>query len=118
MFKAKATLLPKGSNKQNCAFLHDIEYMHAFQARQILQADGLLVIITPDSSHVGRNARMVRDWKMVIENLGFRRWRYEKLRHLHCMAFRKIEQLLERPTDAELTIPQVHSTYIGQMRMP
>ena len=33
---------------------------------------------------------MMRSWKTAIEALGFRRWRYVKLDHLHCMAFRKL----------------------------
>ena len=53
--------------------------------------DGLLLIVTPDSHSQHRNAPMMRSWKGAIESLGFRRCRYIKQEHLHCLAFRKIE---------------------------
>jgi hypothetical protein len=42
------------------------------------------------------NAPMIKSWKKAIESLGFVRWHYIKLKHLHCMAFRKVQ--LERET--------------------
>lgn len=62
------------------------------KAHQLLMVNGLLVIITPDSHHQNRNAPMMKSWKQAIESLGFTRWRYVKLEHLHCMAFSKIQQ--------------------------
>ncbi|CAD5115624.1 DgyrCDS4579 [Dimorphilus gyrociliatus] len=59
------------------------------KAYEVLKGDGLLVIITPDSSHQNKNMNMIKSWKLAMENLGFTRWRYEKLQHLHCMAYRK-----------------------------
>ena len=38
-----------------------------------------------------RNAPMIRSWRTALEALGFSRWRYVKLEHLHCMAFRKLD---------------------------
>ncbi|XP_014675306.1 PREDICTED: probable methyltransferase BTM2 homolog, partial [Priapulus caudatus] len=58
-------------------------------AHALLRDGGLLVVVTPDSKHVNRNAPQMRAWRAAVESLGFRRWRYEKLAHLHCMAFRK-----------------------------
>lgn len=60
------------------------------KAHKLLALNGLLLIITPDSSHQNRNAPMIRSWRVAIESLGFRRWRYVKQEHLHCMAFRKV----------------------------
>jgi hypothetical protein len=54
----------------------------------------LLLIVTPDSHKQHRNAPMIKSWKKAIESLGFVRWHYIKLKHLHCMAFRKVQ--LER----------------------
>ena len=59
------------------------------KAHQLLQMNGLLLIITPDSSHQNRNQGMVKSWRTAIESLGFTRWRYIKDTHLHYMAFRK-----------------------------
>ncbi|ELT89514.1 hypothetical protein CAPTEDRAFT_172681 [Capitella teleta] len=61
------------------------------RAHQLLMRNGLLLIITPDSHAVHKNAAQMRAWKTAIESLGFRRWRYVKQEHLHCMAFRKTE---------------------------
>lgn len=60
-------------------------------AHKLLKLNGLLLIITPDSKHVNHNAHQMKSWKMAIEFIGFRRWRYVKLKHLHCMAFRKTQ---------------------------
>ncbi|XP_022081226.1 probable methyltransferase BMT2 homolog isoform X2 [Acanthaster planci] len=60
------------------------------KAHQLLQLHGLLLIITPDSSHQNRNAAMVKSWRKALESLGFRRWLYVKDTHLHYMAFRKV----------------------------
>ncbi len=32
----------------------------------------------------------MKSWKRAIESLGFKRWKYVKQEHLHCMAFRKV----------------------------
>ena len=60
------------------------------KAHKLLRLNGLLLIITPDSSHQNKNAAMMKSWKTGIESLGFVRWKYEKQTHLHCMAFRKV----------------------------
>ena len=52
--------------------------------------NGLLLIITPDSQHQNKNAAMMKSWKQAIESMGFKRWKYVKQQHLHCMAFRKV----------------------------
>ena len=59
-------------------------------AWKLLMVDGLLLVVTPDSRPQHRNRRFTRDWRNAIESIGFARCRYEKLQHLHCMAFRKL----------------------------
>lgn len=60
-------------------------------AHKALCLHGLLLIITPDSSHQNRHAGMMKSWKLCIESLGFHRWKYIKDTHLHCIAFRKTQ---------------------------
>lgn len=61
------------------------------KAHKLLMINGLLLIVSPDSHQQHRNAAMVKSWKRAIESMGFNRYRYVKLEHLHCMAFRKIK---------------------------
>lgn len=60
------------------------------KAHRLLRINGILLIVTPDSSHQNKNAAMMKSWKTGIETLGFVRWKYQKQTHLHCMAFRKV----------------------------
>lgn len=34
---------------------------------------------------------MIRSWISAITSLGFSKWKYEKLEHIHCIVFRKIQ---------------------------
>ena len=60
------------------------------KAHRLLCTNGILLIVTPDSSHQNKNSAMIKSWKTGIESLGFVRWKYQKQTHLHCMAFRKV----------------------------
>ncbi|CAL7933585.1 unnamed protein product [Xylocopa violacea] len=64
-------------------------YICCKKAYELLQAGGILFIISPDSKHVGANAKIMKSWKYVLSKLGFMRIKYEKLRHIHCIIFRK-----------------------------
>lgn len=79
-----------------------------FNAHKILRMHGLLLVITPDSSHQNRHAALMKQWKSGIEGLGFSRWKYSKEEHLHCMAFRKVTSVtcMREDDDHQLTIPQ------------
>ena len=50
----------------------------------------------------------MKDWKNAIESLGFSRCCYEKLRHIHCMVFRKVAAVSVPPLDYSdyMYIPQ------------
>ncbi|EZA60229.1 hypothetical protein DMN91_011214 [Ooceraea biroi] len=58
-------------------------------AYDVLKSGGALIIVSPDSKHVGANAKLMKSWRYTLSKLGFMRIRYEKLRHIHCLAFRK-----------------------------
>lgn len=64
-------------------------------AHRVLSIHGLLLIITPDSSHQNKHAKMMKSWKTAIEAIGFHRWKYVKETHLHCLAFRKTSHTLD-----------------------
>ena len=97
-------------------------------AHRVLNLHGLLLVITPDSSHQNRHASFMVEWKHCIEAAGFHRcmlmllfeflldpltyrWKYDKLSHLHCMAFRKVKPTRQDYSDVmlhhlSLAIPQ------------
>jgi SAM-dependent methyltransferase len=68
-----------------------LRYECCRRARTLLKPGGLLLIVTPDSNHVAKGAARMKRWRGAVEALGFRRWRYEKLKHAHAMAFRVVE---------------------------
>ncbi|XP_077329523.1 S-adenosylmethionine sensor upstream of mTORC1 isoform X2 [Lithobates pipiens] len=81
------------------------------KAHELLALNGLLLIITPDSSHQNRHAMMMKSWKIAIESLGFKRMTYSKFSHMHLMAFRKTSlkttsDLITRNYPDMLYIPQ------------
>jgi hypothetical protein len=54
---------------------------------------------------------MMKSWKIAIESLGFKRFKYSKFSHMHLMAFRKISlkttsDLVSRNYPGMLYIPQ------------
>ena len=72
-----------------------LRYKACEKARKVLKTNsGLLIIITPDSCHQGRNLNVIRSWKICLATLGFTRIYYEKREHIHCMAFLKLDQNL------------------------
>lgn len=59
------------------------------KAYRLLKKGGILFIISPDSKHIGANVKLIKSWRYVLSKLGFMRIKYEKLRHIHCLIFRK-----------------------------
>lgn len=59
------------------------------KAYQLLAPEGIFIVITPDSKHVGANAKIMKTWRYALALMGFGRIKYEKLEHITCMAFRK-----------------------------
>lgn len=59
------------------------------QAYQALKTEGILIIITPDSKNQHKNMKLLKTWRWVLAQMGFRRIKIEKLMNLSCLAFRK-----------------------------
>ncbi|XP_018335364.1 S-adenosylmethionine sensor upstream of mTORC1 [Agrilus planipennis] len=79
VFSLLLEYLPSPEQRLNCCL----------NAYKVLQHEGILLIITPDSKHVGSNAKIMLTWRFILSEIGFSRIKYEKLPYLHCMAFRK-----------------------------
>lgn len=69
------------------------------KANRLLRKNGLLLLIESDSAHEHRNSHQIRAWKNALHSIGFIRYRYQKLMHLHCMAFRKKESVCQITED-------------------
>lgn len=59
------------------------------KAYQLLVPEGLFILITPDSKAAHSNYQMINSWRDALAAIGLRRIKYDKLKHAHCMAFRK-----------------------------
>lgn len=59
------------------------------RAYRLLRTEGILIIITPDSKHVGANARLMKTWRYTLALMGFNRVKHDKLQHITCLVFRK-----------------------------
>ncbi|KAJ6644574.1 S-adenosylmethionine sensor upstream of mTORC1, partial [Pseudolycoriella hygida] len=59
------------------------------KAYEILDTEGILIIIVPDSKHVGANAKLLKNWRYTLAMMGFSRIKFEKFVHITCMVFRK-----------------------------
>jgi len=66
------------------------------RARKVLMDDGrgVLLIVTPHSTDKGHCAHkalpVLKEWRASIESMGFERVRYERMRSVHCLAFRTV----------------------------
>lgn len=79
MFCLLLEYLPSSQQRINCCE----------KAFQVLKTEGVLIIITPDSSHEMKNSKLIKNWRWTLAKIGFQRIKIEKLRNLTCMAFRK-----------------------------
>ncbi len=60
-------------------------------AIRLLKPFGLLLIVSPDSSHQGKNLNQRRSWRLGLAKLGLLRIYDSKLQHLHCSGYVKVE---------------------------
>lgn len=85
-------------------------------AYNLLKYEGILIIITPDSNHVGSNAKVIKSWRYVLAKHGFTRVKYEKLPYLHCMVFRKalLKEVAQRWAELHASEAFFEEIYIPQ----
>jgi len=62
------------------------------KAAEILEKDGLLVIVTPDSCHSTKNSRQLKDWRTGLGLMGLAKVTYEKTKHFHGLTYRKVSE--------------------------
>lgn len=79
VFSLLLEYLPTSEQRLNCCE----------KAYKLLKNEGLLVIITPDSKHLGVNAKLMKTWRYALAQMGLGRIKIEKLEHITCMVFRK-----------------------------
>lgn len=84
------------------------------KANELLRQNGLLILIESDSAHQNRNAHQIRAWKEALTGIGFVRYKYEKLAHLHCMAFRKVNDIKDHICDVNGVIDNSEMMFIPQ----
>ena len=88
------------------------------KAHLLLRPHGILLIVTPDSSHQNRHVEMIKSWHTAIEDIGFHRCIYHKSQHMHCMVFRKSRppvplSSLQAKHSKSLYIPQDFNTSLS-----
>lgn len=59
------------------------------KAYDLLIPEGVLIVITPDSKNSNCNMDIVKSWRYLFAEMGFRRIKQEKLPYINCMIFRK-----------------------------
>jgi len=77
------------------------------RAVQLLREDGLLCIVTPDSSHMGRNCQQIKSWRQGLSLLGMTKVKYEKSQHFHGLVYRKPRLILQQLISTEAEIASV-----------
>ncbi|XP_030762876.1 S-adenosylmethionine sensor upstream of mTORC1 [Sitophilus oryzae] len=88
----------------------DLRLKCCTKAYELLKFEGILIIITPDSNHIGSNAKIIKSWKYVLSQYGFSRVYYDKLPHMHCMVFRKT-MLIEIARRWAVLNKRIHDIY-------
>jgi len=82
------------------------------KAIDLLQPFGILFIVTPDSSHQGKNQNQMKSWRLAMAKLGMIRIYIDKLKHVTCLGYVKIEQSRRGITEFE----KVFQSEIGQIQ--
>ena len=68
---------------------------------ELLMEDGLLCIVTPDSSHQAKNMHQIKSWRRGLQRMGMRNVAYHKSKHFHGIVCRKPSQIVHDLTKEE-----------------
>ena len=82
------------------------------KAIDLLKPFGVLFIVTPDSSHQGKNQNQMKSWRLAMAKLGMIRIYIDKLKHVTCLGYVKIEQSRCGSSEFE----KVFQSEIGQIQ--
>lgn len=82
-------------------------------AWSVLKPGGVLTVVTPDSNHQSANSSLMKSWKIALAQIGFIRFKIEKLKYLYCMAFRKTVH-----AEKYKTLPEYHCNETPQILIP
>ena len=73
-----------------------LRYVACQRAKSLLKTNGVLLIVTPDSSkNQAKNEIQMKSWRLAMANMGLLRIYIEKQRHLRCLGFVKVDKLYE-----------------------
>ena len=81
------------------------------KAIELLKPFGILLIVTPDSSHQGKNQNQMKSWRLAMAQLGMIRIYIDKLQHVHCLGFVKIQPTSDFDKVFESEIQQTQSKF-------
>merc|ERR1712029_553484 len=65
------------------------------RAREVMADWGVLLIVTPDSSHQAKNELQIKCWRLALLKMGHVRVYVEKLPHARCLGFMKVPENLQ-----------------------
>ena len=70
-----------------------LRYKACERAKRLLKTNGLLLIVTPDSSrNHAKNERQMKSWRLALANMGMLRIYIENQKHLRFLGFVKVDQ--------------------------
>ena len=70
-----------------------LRYKACLRARRLLKTNGLLLIVTPDSSrNHAKNELQMKSWRLAFANMGMLRIYIENQKHLRFLGFVKVDQ--------------------------
>ena len=95
------------------AMRHDV----CLKAWQVLTDWGLLLIVTPDSSHQAKNELQMKCWRLALLKMGFARVYTEKLPHARCLGFIKVPADLQDSPYVQENIRKLNDKLVDKCRV-
>jgi hypothetical protein len=96
-----------------------LRYDACQRAKRLLKSNGILLIVTPDSSkNQAKNEAQMKSWRLAMANMGLLRIYIEKQMHLRCLGFVKVDEIYENicKEEAEKIKRVLSSTILSESR--